>query len=112
MKVAENQPVGDLVLYGGIFLKTWTVQDAGTLIPQHAHAYDHITYLVSGTLRAWRDGELLGDFHAPAALKIPARSLHKFLTLTDGAVFACIHAVGDAEDVEIAKEHLLSELED
>lgn len=111
MKRAANQPVGDLVLYGGIFLKTWTVPDAGTLIPQHAHTYDHLTYLVHGVLRVWQDGEMLGDFHAPAALKIPAHTMHRFLSLTDGVVFACVHAVGDADDAAVAEEHSLDGLE-
>jgi quercetin dioxygenase-like cupin family protein len=107
VKPASNQPVGELILYAGIFLKTWTVPDAGMAIPQHAHEHDHLTYLISGVVRVWQDGEMLGDFRAPSALKIPARTKHKFLALTNGVVFACIHAVGVADDVAIAEEHAL-----
>lgn len=111
MRRAENQPIGDLTLYAGIFLKTWTIPDAWTMVPQHSHEFPHITLLVSGSIRAWRDGDSLGDFHAPATLKIGAGTSHKFLSLTPGVVLACVHAVGDAGDVAVRAEHVL-ELED
>lgn len=107
MKRSSEQPTSDLVLYAGIFLKTWHIAAAGTMIPQHAHAHDHLTLIVTGTIRAWRGDDLLGDYTAPAAIKIPAREKHRFLSLTDGAAFACIHAVGEAEDVLIHAEHTL-----
>jgi quercetin dioxygenase-like cupin family protein len=105
MKRAANQPVGELRIYGGIYLKTWTVEDAGTLIPQHSHRYDHLSMIVSGAVRAWQDDVLLGDYTAPQTIRIPAQTTHTFLTLTPDVVIACIHAVGEAEDVEIAAEH-------
>lgn len=104
MKISPNQPTSELVIYAGIFLKTWTVADAGTMVPQHAHVYPHVSLLVSGIIRAWRDDELLGDFHAPATIKIPARAKHRFLSLTDGVVIACVHA---ADEAEVADEHVL-----
>lgn len=110
MKRAVTQPIGELTLFAGIFLKTWTVKDRGTLLPQHSHEFPHISYIVSGSVRIFGN-EDLGEFHAPAAVKIPARTFHKFLTLTENVVIACIHAVGDGEDVSIAEDHIL-ELED
>jgi quercetin dioxygenase-like cupin family protein len=112
MKRAPNQPNSKLMIYAGIFLKTWSVADAGTVIPQHSHEHPHITFLVQGAVRVWAgDGPFGTDFAAPDALQIPAHTPHKFLTLTDNVVFACIHAVGEADDVAIAAEHAL-DLED
>jgi quercetin dioxygenase-like cupin family protein len=84
--------------------------DAGTLIPQHRHTWDHISYLAAGAVRVWRDNELVGDFQAPDAIQIPARAAHRFLTLAPNTLILCVHAT-DAAEVEIeGVQHL--ELED
>lgn len=111
MKRAEHQPEGSLVLYAGIFAKTWHVADVGTLLPQHAHEHSHLTLVIRGVVRVWRGNELDGDYRAPATLKIPAQQFHSFLTLTDNVILACIHAVGEADAPEVfAEQHV--ELED
>jgi quercetin dioxygenase-like cupin family protein len=112
MKRAEHQPEGSLCLYAGVFAKTWTVRDRGTLLPQHSHVWPHISYIVSGVVRVWRDDELLGDYAGPCAVKIPAHALHKFLTLTDDVTILCIHNADHAEadgEPAIAAEHQLVE---
>ena len=110
MKRAPNQPVSAITLYGGCFLKSCIVADAGTLVPQHAHRYDHTSFIFAGRFRIWQDDRLLGDFAAPSAVKIPAGAKHRFLSLCDGAAFLCIHAT-DAAEIEIVEEHHLA-LED
>jgi hypothetical protein len=111
MKRAPNQPIDELLLFAGIYLRTWTVADAGTLLPQHAHTWDHISLIVRGAVRVWCDGELLGVFTAPATIKIAARSFHTFTTLADNTIIACIHAVGEADDVAV-HEHAVLNVED
>lgn len=108
MKRAENQPTSELVLYAGIYCKLWTVPDRGTLLPQHAHVWSHISLVVRGAVRVWRDDECLGDFHAPAMLKIRAHALHKFLTLSDDVTIACLHNADHADpdgEPAIAERH-------
>ena len=107
MKCAEEQPVGELTLFAGIFCKTWSIAAMGTVLPQHAHEHPHISLIVAGSVRVWCGDEMLGDFHAPATIKVPAREKHTFLTLTGRVIIACIHAVGEADDVAIAEEHVL-----
>jgi quercetin dioxygenase-like cupin family protein len=109
MKRAPNQPVGELVLYAGIFCKVWSVLDADTLMPQHAHEHPHISAILSGTVRVWQDDQDLGKFHAPAFIKIPALVKHKFLTLTDNVMIACIH---NADHADPDGEPLISERAD
>src|SRR4051812_4164940 len=104
MKRAEHQPTSDLTLYAGIFVKTWAVRDAGTMLPQHSHQWPHLTLVVSGSVRVWRDHELMGDFTAPETIKIPALAKHMFQTLAGNTVLACIHA-SEAAEIEIAEEH-------
>lgn len=92
MKRAEHQPEEtEVAIYAGIFVKTWSVRDAGTLLPQHAHEHPHITLVMRGVVRAWRGEEMIGDFHAPAVIRIPADTLHSFLTLTNDVALACVH---------------------
>jgi quercetin dioxygenase-like cupin family protein len=108
MKRAERQPeMTDLTLYAGIFCKRWTVPDRGTLLPQHSHEHPHISYIVSGAVRVWCGEQELGDYAAPAAIKIEARELHQFLTLTDDVTILCIHNADHIEGDEpaVAAEH-------
>jgi hypothetical protein len=89
------------------------VQDSNTLLPQHSHSFPHISYIVSGTVRVWRGDERLGDFTGPCAIKIRARQMHEFLTLTDHVTILCIHNADHLEANEPAvTEHHNLELED
>lgn len=104
MKRARNQPVETtMALFGGIFAKAYTVPDAGTLLPQHAHETPHVTALTAGSVRVWQNGEAMGDFTAPAFIKVAAHALHRFLTLSPNVGLMCIHA-SETEDVPIAAD--------
>jgi quercetin dioxygenase-like cupin family protein len=112
MKRAENQPVSvEIKLTDDLFVKTATVADAGTIIPAHAHKYDHITLLAYGSMSVMADGEMLGDFTGPTGIFIKAGVKHMFMTTTPGVVFCCIHALHGTDGVEIDEMHEL-ELED
>ncbi len=90
-------PTSDLCIFAGTFVKTWKVPFAGTLIEQHRHAHPHVTLLAQGRIRVFCDGAELGVFEAPAMIKITANAAHYFVSLTDGVLLACIHAVTEAE---------------
>lgn len=112
MKRAPNQPVSvEIKLTDDLFVKTAMVADAGTIIPAHAHTYDHVTLLAYGSMRVEADGEMLGDFTGPVGILIRAHVKHTMTTLTPGVVFACIHALHGTEGVEIDGMHEL-EMED
>src|SRR5215472_17049703 len=103
MKRAEHQPVTtDIKILDGLFIKTAIVPKAGSMIPQHSHGTDHVTLLAYGSMRVWADDVLLGDYTGPVGILIRARTKHTFCTMTDGVVFACIHA---ANDPDVAEEH-------
>ena len=107
MKRAENQPVETVMcLWGGIFAKAYTVPDADTLLPQHAHVGPHVSAITHGAVHAWAGDEYLGEFRAPAFIKIAAGVKHSFRTLEPETCLICIHAL-DVEDVPIHEEHHL-----
>lgn len=114
MKRAESQPEQvELALYAGVFVKLWSVRDAGTLLPQHAHDFSHLTLIMRGVVRVWRGDEMLGDYRAPAVVRIPADTLHNFLTLTPDVALACIHNADhiNGDEPAVSQEARL-ELED
>lgn len=114
MKRAEHQPEQvNVCIYADVFIKTWSVRDVGTVLPQHAHEHPHITMVVQGSVAAECDGVDLGVFHAPAMIRIPANTLHQFLTLTPDVVLACIHNADHIEGEEPAvAEYAHLDLED
>ena len=102
--LSPDQPVSaDLPVFGGILLKRHTLPAAGMYVGQHAHAYDHITVVAAGGLRAWCDGRLLGDFPAPSELSIAAGAVHTFEALAAGTVVYCVHAAATYAETERAK---------
>jgi len=108
LKPAPRQPMGDSHLYGDVFVKEMFVPDAGTVVPQHAHTYDHISYLAAGDIVVERNGVEIGVFCAPFALLIPARTKHSFRTLADNVLILCLHNAAHGEAADIAEEHHLS----
>ena len=113
MKAAERQPLGASALYGGVYVKEMLTPDAGTIIPQHSHAYPHLSYLAAGAVEVTQDGQAMGVVEAPAAIRIPAGVKHTFKTLHPWTLILCIHSValGEADFHEhdlIAEEHHLA----
>lgn len=98
----------DIKWADGVFGKTIALSHSGMMIPQHAHAYPHVSVLVRGSVRAWADGKLLGDFVAPVGITIVANVKHTFLTLSNDTIILCVHDIGIAEAVEITGEHQFS----
>jgi hypothetical protein len=110
MKRAPNQPeTVSVSIYAGIYMKVYRIPDADTLLPQHAHQFGHLTALLQGRIRMWRDDEEAGDYCAPATIRVPAHIMHSFLTLTPGVVLACIHNADhlEADEPAVAEEHHL-----
>jgi quercetin dioxygenase-like cupin family protein len=111
MKRAERQPETVwLEIYAGIYCKTYRVPDAGTVLPQHSHHHDHLTFVSSGAVYVERDGRPAGRYDAPALVRIPAHTMHSFITLGPDTVLSCIHNTDHAEadgEPAIAEEHHL-----
>jgi quercetin dioxygenase-like cupin family protein len=102
------QPVTvDIKLTNDLFIKTMSIAEVGSIIPQHSHKYDHVSLLAVGSVRVQANGDMLGDYHAPVGILIRSGVKHTFLTLTPGVVIACIHALHGTAGIEIEEEHEL-----
>jgi hypothetical protein len=87
----EQPPLWEHTSADGVFIKQMLLKDAGTLVPQHAHVYDHTTMLATGSVRVWVEGVLKGDFQAPKPLFIKAKVKHTFQSLEPNTLLYCIH---------------------
>lgn len=103
----EQPPMVEMETIDGVFIKQMFLTQAGTIVPQHSHAYDHGSLLARGSVRVWRDGVLDGDHTAPEILFIPAAVKHTFMSLVDDTIVYCIHNLSRSEAVEILEEHHL-----
>lgn len=84
---------------GGVYVKE-AAFPAGSVLVQHRHTFEHLSYLVSGTVQVEVDGRRQ-HFTGPACLTIESHKHHGVKALTD-CVWLCIHATDctDADDVD------------
>ena len=106
---AAEQPYGqEWHMADGVMVKEMRIPRAGTIVPQHAHAFDHTSFVARGSVRFWREGEDRGVIQAPHGLFIEAGVKHRFDALEDETVVLCIHNLSRTPGrVEIAAEHNL-----
>ena len=102
----------DIKIVDGIFVKSMHFLYAGMFVPQHAHAFEHLSFVASGAVRVEADGVTIGDFAAPVGIVIKARVKHLFTTLAPNTVVLCIHNVANSDgEIAIHEEHHLDFLE-
>jgi quercetin dioxygenase-like cupin family protein len=65
----------------------------------HAHAFDHLTLLASGSLQVTVDNNTT-VFNAPHMIFIKAEKIHELVAMQDDTVAFCIHALRSGERVE------------
>lgn len=111
-ELSPDQPPEDVEIHiaDDVFVKQMKIAKAGTYIPQHSHKYDHLSMLAVGSVRAWADGDLMGDFSAPAGITIKAGIKHTFLSLVDDTIIYCIHNAAHPTVAEVLEEHQLVEI--
>lgn len=102
-----EQPPDDVEIHiaDDVFVKQMLIKRAGTLIPQHSHKYEHLSMLATGSVRVWKDDQLLGDFVAPTGIMIAAHAKHMFLSLEPDTIVYCIHNVTRADAIEVEQEN-------
>lgn len=93
---AACQPIGREYRAGGSFVKEMDIAKSGTIIPQHAHSYEHISYVAKGAV------EFEGKrYDAPHAIVVPAFKKHTFTALMDETLVLCIHSC----EPDMVEEH-------
>lgn len=94
-----SSPATDLKLVDNVFVKLHHFINVGDTHEGHAHAFDHITLLASGSVTMKHDnGEQ--DFVAPHLIVTPKGICHQFTAKEPNTVFCCIHAVRDGSNVD------------
>lgn len=108
----QPQPYGiEIYEADGIWLKQMVFAKADVWVPQHSHAYDHLTMLVTGAIKVWKDGVFDAEYRAPVGIHIKAGVKHLFHVIEVPTVIWCVHNLHGAAAVEIlAEHHLLSEV--
>jgi AraC-like ligand binding domain len=84
----------DLRFTGGTLVKENRCRHAGVLMHQHVHPYAHVSVIVRGSVRLYRNGERWGTLTAPACILIEANVAHQFEILADDTIFLCVHDEG------------------
>lgn len=105
--LVEQPPVVEFHTADGLFIKQMYVAKAGTLIPQHSHAWDHTSMLARGSVRVWVGGVIKGEHVAPTGIFIEAGVKHLFQTLEDETIVYCIHNLHGEDAVRVLAEHQL-----
>jgi quercetin dioxygenase-like cupin family protein len=105
--LAEQPTVSEFAV-DGLFIAQISIAKATTIVPQHSHRYDHLTFLARGSVRVFCDGSSAREVAAPGAIKIPAGAKHLFETLTDDVLLLCIHNTNRSGAVEVIEEHQIA----
>lgn len=106
----DIQPYGiEITTVDGVFIKQMVIPHRGTIVPQHAHTWDHTSFVAKGSVSCWRDGEFDKRYVAPAAIFIKASVKHLFQSLEDDTIIYCIHNLHSQDKVSILAEHSLDE---
>jgi hypothetical protein len=109
VKAEMEQPdVEEFQLADGIFIKSGYFKQAGAIVPQHSHEYDHTSFIATGSVRAWRDGEYIGEYHAPVSIFIKAKCKHTFEIGEENTLIMCIHNISRNGMIELHGLHELS----
>jgi outer membrane protein OmpA-like peptidoglycan-associated protein len=89
----------DIKIVDNVFVKMFMFTRAGDSNQGHAHAFDHITLLASGSVRMEHDNGV-NEYKAPFLIVTPKNISHKFTALEAGTLLACIHAVRDGDGID------------
>jgi quercetin dioxygenase-like cupin family protein len=93
-EVVESMQVVD-----NVFVKLHQFLRAGDTHQGHAHAFDHVTLLASGSVLMKHDnGEQ--EYKAPTLIVTPKGISHQFTAKEPNTVFCCIHAIRDGDDLD------------
>jgi quercetin dioxygenase-like cupin family protein len=90
-----------------IYIRQIAVKKALTVIPQHSHAYDHLTMVARGSVKVSMEGGITKDYVAPTGIMIKAGVKHLFVTLEDDTLLYCVHNLRGEAIVKVLEEHNL-----
>ena len=103
-----SNPSTDLKIVDNVFVKMHQFLNVGDTHDGHAHVFDHITLLATGSVTMKHDnGEQ--DFTAPHLIVTPKGVMHQFIAKEPNTLFCCIHAIRDGDDLNDIAPHDITE---
>lgn len=84
---------------GGAYIKA-THMLAGQTLGQHAHAHDHLSVLVHGTVRLYVEGQASRVLAGYQTLVVEAHKGHHIEAITD-ALWLCVWATDDTDPATV-----------
>lgn len=87
----------------GVYARKMLVP-AGTQVPTHKHAYNHLSILAQGRVRV-AVGPVIKEYIAPAMIEIEKNIAHTISAIED-SVWFCVHAT-DATDVDSLEKTII-----
>ena len=98
-KYTVSELITDIKIVDNVFVKLHLFVNVGDTHEGHAHLFDHITLLATGSVTMKHDnGEK--DYSAPCLIVTPKGITHQFIAKEPHTVFCCIHAVRDGSTVD------------
>lgn len=94
----DTYPDVQLACVSNMYVRMMDFKKDGTE-PGHAHAFDHLTLLASGSVEIEVDG-MVTNFMAPKMIFIAKDKVHSIKALEDNTLCFCIHPIRDGERVE------------
>ena len=98
----------DLKIVDNVFVKMMHLPAIGDTHGGHAHVFDHITLLATGSVDMISD-KGTNQFTAPHLIVTPKGIKHKFIATTNDVLLCCIHAIRDGDDVDSIADQELTE---
>ena len=92
-------PIEQVLIVDNVFVKMMHLLNSGDTVEGHAHTFNHITLLSSGSVLMEHDNGS-NTFKAPQIIVTPKGITHKFTALEGNTLICCVHAIrdGDGED--------------
>lgn len=89
----------DIKVVDNVFVKMHCFLNTGDTHDGHAHSFDHITLLASGSVKMVHD-KGKAEFKAPHLIVTPKGIKHQFTALEPNTVFCCIHAIREKNELD------------
>ena len=94
-----SEVVESMQIVDNVFVKLHQFLRIGDTHQGHAHVFDHVTLLASGSVLMKHDnGEQ--EFKAPTLIVTPKGVAHQFIAREPNTVFCCIHAIRDGDELD------------
>jgi hypothetical protein len=98
----------DIKIVDNVFVKMMHLPAIGDTHGGHAHVFDHITLLATGSVNMVSDNGT-NQFTAPHLIVTPKGISHEFIATTTDVLLCCVHAIRDGEDVNSIADQELTE---